>query len=51
MMHIQENISLKNYNTLHIDVNAKYFVKIENMEDLQELMKTEIWSQSKFFIL
>ena len=40
-MNIQENISLLNYNTFLIDVNAKYFAEIKSIEDFQELMSEE----------
>ncbi|MDY0779714.1 UDP-N-acetylmuramate dehydrogenase [Tenacibaculum sp. IB213877] len=40
-MNIQENISLKNYNTFGIDVNAKRFVSIESVYELQQLLKKE----------
>lgn len=36
-MNIQENISLKPYNTFGIDVNAKQFVEISNFKQLLEL--------------
>ncbi len=46
-MNIQQNISLKNYNTFGIDVNANEFVEITSIEGLQEIV-----SQHKhFFIL
>ncbi|MBU0626581.1 hypothetical protein KKH82_04040 [Patescibacteria group bacterium] len=51
MIDIQENISLKKYNTLHVDVKAKFFVKIQTTEEFMELMKTPTWDQNKFFIL
>lgn len=35
---IQENISLKNYNTFAIDVNAKYFTEINNEIDIINLI-------------
>jgi len=38
---IQQNISLKNYNSFGIDVNAKRFVSIQSFYDLQEILKTE----------
>ena len=50
-MKIQENISLKNYNTFGVDVKAKFFVKIESEDDLYELMKTKVWEDNKRFIL
>ncbi len=40
-MIIQNNISLKPYNTFGIDVLAKRFVSITSMYDLQQLLKTE----------
>ncbi|TMM28836.1 UDP-N-acetylmuramate dehydrogenase [Polaribacter aestuariivivens] len=40
-MNIQQNISLKNYNTFGISVNAKRFVSITSYYDLQQLLKIE----------
>ncbi|TXG35712.1 UDP-N-acetylmuramate dehydrogenase [Seonamhaeicola maritimus] len=40
-MHIKQNISLKPYNTFGIDVNAKYFVSVSNIEDLIDVLKLE----------
>lgn len=40
-MNIQENISLKKYNTFGIDVNAKRFVSIDSLYNLQQLLKEE----------
>ena len=40
-MNIQENISLKEYNTFGIDVNAKRFVSIASVYQLQQLIKEE----------
>ncbi|SEB43358.1 UDP-N-acetylmuramate dehydrogenase [Tenacibaculum sp. MAR_2009_124] len=40
-MKIQQNISLKEFNTFGIHVNAKRFVSIESLYHLQELLKTE----------
>jgi UDP-N-acetylmuramate dehydrogenase len=36
-MNIRKNISLKNYNTFSIDVNASEFVEIKSLDDLQQL--------------
>jgi len=38
---IQENISLKKYNTFGIDVNAKRFISITSFYALQQLLKIE----------
>lgn len=40
-MKIQQNISLKNYNTFGIDVNAKRFISIDSFYNLQEILKKE----------
>ena len=46
-MNIQQNISLKTYNTFGIDVNAKKFVDITSLDELKELLTAE----KDFFIL
>ena len=40
-MNIQENISLKNYNTFGVSVNAKRFVSVISFYHLQQLLKIE----------
>ena len=40
-MNIQQNISLKNYNTFGIDVAAKRFVSVDSVYQLQQLIKLE----------
>lgn len=40
-MEIKRNISLKNYNTFGIDVNAKRFIEVTSVYKLQQLVKTE----------
>ena len=37
-MEIQQNISLKLYNTFGIDINAKSFVEVENIDELKEVL-------------
>lgn len=50
-MQIEKNVSLKNYNTLQIPVNAKYLVKISGEKDLQDLFETDIWKSESHYIL
>ena len=38
-MKLQQNISLKNYNTFGIDVNATYFIEISTVDDLREALQ------------
>ena len=51
MLHIQENISLKNFNTFHIDVKARFFVEVKSMQDMQELWESWLCNQYPFFLL
>lgn len=40
-MNVQKNISLKNYNTFGINVNAKRFVLVDAVYQLQQILKEE----------
>lgn len=40
-MKIQKNISLKNFNTFGVHVNAKRFVSVESLYQLKEILKIE----------
>lgn len=40
-MQVQHNISLKPYNTFGIDVKAKHFISVENIDDLKTIFSTE----------
>ena len=50
-MVIQKNISLKRYNTFGVDYNAKYFVEINEKNDLIKLHKKKLFKQEKKLIL
>lgn len=50
-MQIEENIDLKQYNTLQIPVNTKYLVRISKESDVYELMQTDLWKNEKHCIL
>ena len=51
MSNIQENYSLKNYNTFGIAAKAKYFAIFDSILSLKEILKTNLHQQEKFFIL
>ncbi|PWS27119.1 UDP-N-acetylenolpyruvoylglucosamine reductase [Pedobacter yonginense] len=51
MLQIQENISLKPYNSFGIDVNAKFFVEIFNEVDLKSLFDTDVVEHQKLLIV
>ncbi|QEC69850.1 UDP-N-acetylmuramate dehydrogenase [Panacibacter ginsenosidivorans] len=40
-MHIQENVSLRSYNTFGINVAAKYFAAFTSIEELKELLSND----------
>ena len=48
-MHIQENISLKSYNTFGLNIYARYFVKVDNIQDLKEALDLDAYPEK--FIL
>lgn len=48
-MDIQENISLKPYNTFGLDAYARYYVKVENIQDLQKVLCLDAYPEK--FIL
>lgn len=51
MLQIQENISLKPYNSFGIDVKASYFAEIFEEEELIELFQNEIVKTQKLFVI
>ena len=50
-MKISENISLKKYNTFGIDVNARYFVELSTVKELQTLVLSDIFRNNSHLIL
>jgi UDP-N-acetylmuramate dehydrogenase len=50
-MEILSDYSLKNHNTFGIDVNAKYFVELENESDIDELTKNHLYHTEERMIL
>lgn len=48
-MDIQENVSLKAYNTFGVEANARYFVEAHSTEELQEVLRQ--WPGRRPFIL
>ena len=51
MLQIQENVSLKNFNTFGIDVSAKYFVEISREDDLVELFMDPQWADTRRLVM
>ncbi len=50
-MEIQENVSLKKYNSFGLDVKAKYFVELTNNDDVKELLKLDDLHYAKRLII
>lgn len=50
-MNIQRDISLKPFNTFGIDVNAKYFCRVTSVDELKELLSSDIAKSGKKMVL
>ena len=51
MIQLQQNVSLKNFNTFGVEANARYFVEISRKEELIELFLDPQWKTSKTLVL
>jgi UDP-N-acetylmuramate dehydrogenase len=51
MLHIQENVSLKPYNTFGIEAKARYFVEINHEQDLVELFADKRWHTAERLVI
>jgi len=51
MLQIQQNVSLKNFNTFGVEANARYFVEINHEDDLVELFMDPQWHQMQQLVL
>ena len=50
-MIVEDNVDLRQYNTLQIPVNAKYFVRVKNESDIFDLMETGLRKSERHCIL
>ena len=51
MLLLQENISLKPYNTFGIDVQARFFAEVVNIDDLNELSSLAVFKENPVLVL
>ncbi|MGN6396930.1 MAG: UDP-N-acetylmuramate dehydrogenase [Mucilaginibacter sp.] len=51
MLQIQENVSLKNFNTFGVDAKARYFVEISNRDELVELFMDPQWLETDRLVM
>ena len=47
-MTLKENYSLKNHNTFGLDVNCRWFAEYETVEELKELLTSDLFKSNKF---
>ena len=48
---VRENVSLRKFNTFHINVSARYFAEISRFEHLQELIASGVLTENQVLIL
>ncbi len=48
---IENNVSLKDYNSFGLDITSRYFIRIDNIESLQALLTQTPWQRDKFMVL
>ena len=51
MLQIEQNYSLKNFNTFGVEASARYFVEINHDDDLVELFMDPQWKQIPLLVL
>ena len=51
MIAIQENVSLRPFNTFGIDVSARFFCRVSSVEELQELILSETYQRHPHYVL
>jgi UDP-N-acetylenolpyruvoylglucosamine reductase len=50
-MDIQHHISLKNYNTFAVDVQADFFAEVTNEQEIFDLISTDVFATQAHVIL
>lgn len=50
-MHIEKNVSLKSLNTFALEAKAKVFTEVNNIEELQEVLASDIAKENDLLIL
>jgi UDP-N-acetylmuramate dehydrogenase len=51
MLQLQQNVSLKNFNTFGVEANARYFVEINHRDELTELFLDPQWRQMPLLVM
>ncbi len=50
-MNIQEHVSLASYTTFMVQASARYFVSIDSLHDIENLMISEPWNMRRHYFL
>jgi UDP-N-acetylmuramate dehydrogenase len=50
-MLIQNNVSLKQYNTFGVDIQAAYFAEIHTEQDILDLIGSDVFASTPHLIL
>lgn len=50
-MYLQENVSLKQFNTFGVEARARYYVRIEDVQTLQALVADKAWQHLPWMVL
>ena len=50
-MKIQEYVELNTFSTFMVGAQARYFTSVSSVEDIQKLLKNEIWTEVPHYIL
>lgn len=51
MIKVSENISLRPFNTFGIEATARYLAKVENTDDIKNILQSELFKNNPFLIL
>src|ERR1700760_232493 len=51
MLQIQQNVSLKNFNTFGVEAQARWFVEISHRDELTELFLDPLWKTMPMLVL
>ncbi len=51
MCEIQKNISLKNFNSFGLDVNAKYYIKLSDQQQVVDFIKSDLSNIRPVFVI
>lgn len=51
MYEIKENYSLKDLNSLNVNASARYYIEVDDQDDLIKILKSDLLKENRYFIL